>query len=604
MTSTLKSKTHRTSSESHGGPSGNGSGGSSAPKLDLSNDNKITIVNESQHADDAISAKTKSRFPRLQECAHFHYEINTVELPKSFRVTMCNDDMDDTVTSKQQQAAAALSGEESGVIFHVHVQCNDKKWMLQRTLENFRYLDKHLHKCMYVRRFSLLEDLEALATLNLLNKENFRRVRQLFAQYLMRFNEIALTSVINCGPVLNWFEIDNKGNRLYVVDDSPINIPAVAAAVVKKRYVAQNYDEISLEVGNMISVIDMPPSDETTWWRGKKELEVGFFPCECVEIIRSNEHLSSNVTEHLPKISQSIRLKHGKLITLLRSFFNNRPARNHLQLKGIIKQRVFACDLGEHLSNTGKDVPEILQVCTRFIEKYGIVDGIYRHTGLQSNVQRLRNSFDEEKFGEIEQESYLNDVHSVSSLLKMYFRELPNPLLTYQLYDKFISIAESLMKSVNIENKIAEIHDVVQQLPPPHYRTLVVLMKHLHDLAKSSPLTSMNTKNLAIVWAPNLLKPKEMDLPGSMQYDMLYSITLQANIAEFLIANADTIFDDKYHAQNRKQDGAAPVHRPISVCQTIGTKLLSLEEAQDKYKQVGPTEMPKYHTVINLNSSG
>jgi len=83
-------------------------------------------------------------------------------------------------------------------------------------------------------------------------------------------------------------------------------------------------------------------------------------------------------------------------------------------------------------------VPKILKICTEFIEKYGTVDGIYRHTGLQSNIQKLRNAFDEEKWNEIEQEIYINDVHSVSSLLKMYFRELPNPLLTYQLYNKFI----------------------------------------------------------------------------------------------------------------------------------------------------------------------
>ena len=214
----------------------------------------------------------------------------------------------------------------------------------------------------------------------------------------------------------------------------------MAAAVVKKRYVAQGLDEISLDVGNMISVIDMPPNDESLWWRGKKELEVGFFPFECVELIKCNQHLSSNVTEHLPKLSQnqSVRLKHGKLVTLLRSFFNSRPARNQLQSKGILKQRVFACDLGEHLSNTQQDIPRILTICTEFIEKHGIVDGIYRHTGLQSNIQKLRNAFDEERFHEIDQEIYINDVHAVSSLLKMYFRELPNPLLTYHLYNKFI----------------------------------------------------------------------------------------------------------------------------------------------------------------------
>lgn len=75
---------------------------------------------------------------------------------------------------------------------------------------------------------------------------------------------------------------------MVAIDDSPINIPGVAAAVVRKRYVAQSADELSLDVGNMISVIDMPPPDESVWWRGKKELEVGFFPAECVEIIKCN----------------------------------------------------------------------------------------------------------------------------------------------------------------------------------------------------------------------------------------------------------------------------------------------------------------------------
>jgi hypothetical protein len=103
-------------------------------------------------------------------------------------------------------------------------------------------------------------------------------------------------------------------------------------------------------------------------------------------------------------------------------------------------------------------------------------------------------------------------------------------------------------------------------------------MRHLHKLAEFSTETNMNTKNLAIVWAPNLLKynfsrivinffilvsksfskiinrSKEMDSIDCMQYDMLHSITLQANISEFLIANADTIFNDKFASLVRSKD--------------------------------------------------
>ncbi|PRD36182.1 UNVERIFIED_CONTAM: Rho GTPase-activating protein 33 [Trichonephila clavipes] len=98
-------------------------------------------------------------------------------------------------------------------------------------------------------------------------------VRTMLTQYLERFSQLA-GSLINCGPVLNWLELDNRGNRLIVTDEAAINTPAVAAAYVIKRYASQANDEISLEVGDIISVIDMPPPKESSWWRGKKGFQV------------------------------------------------------------------------------------------------------------------------------------------------------------------------------------------------------------------------------------------------------------------------------------------------------------------------------------------
>ena len=165
---------------------------------------------------------------------------------------------------------------------------NDKKWIINRTYENFRCLDKFLHDCIFDRKFSGLEEpsINGLGAINnnemtssiistisnlstassskktnaSKNSELVKQLRNSLAIYLTRFCEIAFINPINCGPILNWFEIDNKGNRLFAIDDSPINIPGVAAAVVKKRFVAQGLDEICLDVGNMISVIDMPPA--------------------------------------------------------------------------------------------------------------------------------------------------------------------------------------------------------------------------------------------------------------------------------------------------------------------------------------------------------
>ncbi|KAK3852165.1 hypothetical protein Pcinc_041236 [Petrolisthes cinctipes] len=71
-------------------------------------------------------------------------------------------------------------------------------------------------------------------------------VAGLLGEYVARLSEVA-GSLITCGPVLNWLELDNRGHRLIVTDDSDINTPAVAAAYVVKRYIAQASDEISFE---------------------------------------------------------------------------------------------------------------------------------------------------------------------------------------------------------------------------------------------------------------------------------------------------------------------------------------------------------------------
>ena len=154
----------------------------------------------------------------------------------------------------------------------------------------------------------------------------------------------------------------------------------------------------------MISVIDMPPPEESIWWRGKRGFEVGFFPCECVEVIGDkvphnlNLPHNANTLPHVSHVSRRdssasdspseptkpVLRKHGKLITFFRSFILSRPARGKLKKSGILKERVFGCDLGEHLLNTGQDgeyEEEILE-CRR--------TGICRIKTLQRRILSLR----------------------------------------------------------------------------------------------------------------------------------------------------------------------------------------------------------------------
>lgn len=537
-----------------------------------------------------------TRFPKLQECAHFHYDF--VELHK-IQVSLCHDDQENHHHGETDIMERT---------FLVKTLANDKSWNVRRTFKNFKMLDRQLHRCIYDRKFSRLPNLNQEED----TTKTYKEMEEMLSQYLQRFSRIA-GSMINCGSVLNWFELDNRGNRLLATDDSGINTPAIAAAHAIKRYTAQAPDEISLEVGDIVSVIDMPQQEETIWWRGKRGFEVGFFPSECVEVI--GDKVPASVESRIPDPNASKKplvRKHGKFLSFLRMFFTTRPARNQLKQSGIVKERVFGCDLGEHLLNTGQenttDVPLVLKCCSEVIEEHGIVDGIYRLSGITSNIQKLRLAFDEDRVPDLTTDIYLQDIHSISSLLKMYFRELPNPLLTYQLYDKFADAVR------DEDNKLWKIHDVVQQLPPPHYRTLEYLMRHLAKVAAYGPDTGMHSKNLAIVWAPNLLRSKELESGGGAA--ALQGVGIQAVVTECLILYADLIFSDKmpsYSSPELKSSQRKP--RPKSLAISTPTKLITLEEAREralsaslrpppqKYIDVGggPDRLPsRYHTVIDL----
>ncbi|KAI7795596.1 putative rho GTPase-activating protein 32, partial [Triplophysa rosa] len=224
---------------------------------------------------------TKGHFPKLAECAHFHYEnvdFGTIQL-----------------TLADEQCEVTRNGLESKEpVYLVQIYCQGRSWIVRRSYEDFRVLDKHLHLCIYDRRFSQLPELPRFDSL----RERAETVSQMLMAYLSRLSAIA-DNKINCGPALTWMEVDNKGNHLLVHEESSINVPAIAAAHVIKRYIAQAADELSFEVGDIVSVIDMPPKEDTTWWRGKHGFQVGFFPSECVELI--NDKVPQSVTNSVPK---------------------------------------------------------------------------------------------------------------------------------------------------------------------------------------------------------------------------------------------------------------------------------------------------------------
>ncbi|XP_070942487.1 rho GTPase-activating protein 33 isoform X6 [Macaca nemestrina] len=529
-------------------------------------------------------------FPRLADCAHFHYEnvdFGHIQLLLS-----------------PDREGPSLSGENE-LVFGVQVTCQGRSWPVLRSYDDFRSLDAHLHRCIFDRRFSCLPELPP--------PPEGARAAQMLVPLLLQYLETLsglVDSNLNCGPVLTWMELDNHGRRLLLSEEASLNIPAVAAAHVIKRYTAQAPDELSFEVGDIVSVIDMPPTEDRSWWRGKRGFQVGFFPSECVELFteRPGPGLKAADADGPPcgipapqgisSLTSAVPRPRGKLAGLLRTFMRSRPSRQRLRQRGILRQRVFGCDLGEHLSNSGQDVPQVLRCCSEFIEAHGVVDGIYRLSGVSSNIQRLRHEFDSERIPELSGPAFLQDIHSVSSLCKLYFRELPNPLLTYQLYGKF----SEAMSVPGEEERLVRVHDVIQQLPPPHYRTLEYLLRHLARMARHSANTSMHARNLAIVWAPNLLRSMELESVGMGGAAAFREVRVQSVVVEFLLTHVDVLFSDTFTSAGLDPAGRCLLPRPKSLAGSCpSTRLLTLEEAQARTQ--GRLGMPTEPTTPKTPAS-
>ena len=194
-----------------------------------------TTSGDSQYKTNINSASGAScRFPKLEECAHFHYE--RVQLGK-LSVRLVVDDRLDGQMANVSIASQCLDTSSQGnrspsYILKVHTGHSGEPYMVKRSFDNIRFLDEMLHRCVYDRRIS---ELCSVKDVDMSLGEN--EVEQILESYFNRLSVIASDS-ITCGPILTWLQLDNKGRRLPVADVDTmrsINTPAVGAAYGVRR---------------------------------------------------------------------------------------------------------------------------------------------------------------------------------------------------------------------------------------------------------------------------------------------------------------------------------------------------------------------------------
>ncbi|XP_071751530.2 rho GTPase-activating protein 21a isoform X2 [Centroberyx gerrardi] len=182
-------------------------------------------------------------------------------------------------------------------------------------------------------------------------------------------------------------------------------------------------------------------------------------------------------------------------------------------------------------------VPLIVEVCCKLVEERGLeYTGIYRVPGNNAAISNMQEELNNKGMNDIDiQDDKWRDLNVISSLLKSFFRKLPEPLFTNDKYADFIE-ANRIEDPVE---RLKVLKRLLHELPSHHYETLKFLSAHLKTVAENSEKNKMEPRNLAIVFGPTLVRTSEDNMTH-----MVTHMPDQYKIVETLIQNYDWFFTE------------------------------------------------------------
>ncbi|XP_032077020.1 SH3 domain-binding protein 1 [Thamnophis elegans] len=197
---------------------------------------------------------------------------------------------------------------------------------------------------------------------------------------------------------------------------------------------------------------------------------------------------------------------------------------------------VYGMPLETHLKAAGREIALPIEACVMMLLTTGMrEEGLFRLAAGASVLKKLKYYLD--SGSNILDEFYV-DPHAVAGALKCYLRELPQPLMTSELYDDWLKAASAKEPEVRLEC----LKDVCNLLPKDNYNNMRYLIRFLAKLAEQQEVNKMSPSNIAIVLGPNLLWPQENER-SQVQLDMASVSSIQVvGVVEPLIQNAEILF--------------------------------------------------------------
>ncbi|XP_020846137.1 rho GTPase-activating protein 12 isoform X9 [Phascolarctos cinereus] len=215
----------------------------------------------------------------------------------------------------------------------------------------------------------------------------------------------------------------------------------------------------------------------------------------------------------------------------LKKFLTRRPTLQAVREKGYIKDQVFGSNLANLCQKENSTVPKFVKLCIEHVEEHGLdIDGIYRVSGNLAVIQKLRFAVNHDEKLDLN-DSKWEDIHVITGALKMFFRELPEPLFTFNHFNDFVNAIKQEPRQ-----RVGAVRDLIKQLPKPNQDTMQVLFRHLKRVVENGEKNRMTYQSVAIVFGPTLLKPEKET--GNIAVHTVY----QNQIVELILLELNSIF--------------------------------------------------------------
>ncbi|XP_041790546.1 rho GTPase-activating protein 45 isoform X2 [Chelmon rostratus] len=304
----------------------------------------------------------------------------------------------------------------------------------------------------------------------------------------------------------------------------------------------------------------------------------------------------------------------------------------HKKLQG--RLQLFGREFSQVASCASDGIPFIITKCIAEIERRALrMKGIYRVNGVKTRVEKLCQAFENGK--ELVELSQCSP-HDISNVLKLYLRQLPEPIMLFRLYNSLMGLAkESLHSEAETpEGEEAEsgsgnpaaskgpelvdlgpdtdpevlvlvdkLKEFLKELPKANIATLRYIIRHLRRIAELEEDNKMSPSNLGIVFGPSLMRPRPTG--ATISLSSLVDYPHQARIVEALIVFYTSIFQSKTSQSNKTCRSASTSAQQVS---TADDKVESsadgeVDEAREEQNKPESDKMEEGSSLGSLGSS-